>query len=57
MRSLDVDGFHRFLLGLFFTILLLGAWLTWFFLGRIVLYESRKMRFNAAWIASLSIWM
>ncbi|MEJ2555883.1 MAG: HlyD family secretion protein [Anaerolineae bacterium] len=39
MRSLEADGFRPSLLGLFLAVVLLGAWLAWFFLARVTLYE------------------
>src|SRR5437867_3866612 len=39
MRSLEADGFRRSNLSLLVVALLLGAWLTWFFLARVQRYE------------------
>ena len=39
MRTLESDGFGRSLTGLLLTILLLGLWAAWFFLGRVDRYE------------------
>ena len=39
MRSLEADRFNRSLLGLLFAVLLLTAWLGWFFFARLTIYE------------------
>jgi multidrug resistance efflux pump len=39
MRTLEADGFGRSLIGLLLTIILLGLWVMWFFLGRVDRYE------------------
>lgn len=39
MRTLESDGFGRSLAGLLVTIIVLGLWAAWFFLGRVDGYE------------------
>jgi len=39
MRTLDADGFGRSLIGLLLTVIVLGLWAAWFFLGRVDRYE------------------
>ena len=38
MRSLKNDGFRRSLFGLFFGLILLGAWASWMFLTGVSIY-------------------
>ena len=39
MRTLESDGFGRSLAGLLLSVVLLGLWAAWFFLGRVDRYE------------------
>jgi membrane fusion protein (multidrug efflux system) len=39
MRTLEADGFGRSLAGLLVTMILLGLWAAWFFLGRVDRFE------------------
>jgi multidrug resistance efflux pump len=39
MHSLAADRFQRSLLGILLAVALLGAWVTWFFLAQVTLYE------------------
>jgi hypothetical protein len=48
MRSLNADSFRPSLIGLILAMILLTAWLAWFFLARIGLYEvSQTMQVTA----------
>ena len=43
MRSLAADGFGRSILGLLLVVGLLGAWIAWFCLARVTLYEVTEL--------------
>ncbi len=43
MRSLNADSFRPSLVGLSLAIILLAAWLAWFFLAQIALYEISQI--------------
>ncbi len=43
VRSLDGDGFRATLVGLIVAIILVAAWMAWFFLARVTLYEAGQV--------------